>query len=537
MGKNSLGGNPIQKVAFIALVLTLCGLPADAKRTSVIHSHGGKVFDLVFSPDNKQLASTSVDQTIKLWDATTGQEINTIDVLGQDINSLAFNPDGETIAAYWSPIHGGGDNRAIKLFDLSSGKELRNYKGHASSIYCVAFSPDGKTMASSSADQTIRVWDVATGRTLHVLTAQQASGVALQITFSPDGKRLAAVVEHKLVCWDVSTGKQIQSLDTESDAAMRAIAFSGNGKRIACSGDHVMQLWDSETGKMVSDITIGSNDYVGDALSFRGNNVVAEGFTMDGKGGWTKSAEEWKTDTGKVSPIVEDSDYQVMRINSAGTVLASVSFDDTSNIRLRDVATGKELRRLVSHPKSKSATREPRRHQQTLRGAAGVKIGKIEYLVPKNQSDAKLERIIEKTFFPEGVPRENPPARYVYNVVDLNGDRKPELLVLLRAKEWCGTGGCTGLIVQPSQGYRTIGRFNLAHELPVVSNTRTSGWNDLIMSVYGGGEKFHYTMCKWNGKSYPRKYTDMKAGQTINGINPEGYECDGIQLPITKPGD
>ena len=68
--------------------------------------------------------------------------------------SVAFSPDGKTLAS-------GSMDDSIKLWDVASGKNTATLKGHDNDVYSVAFSPDGKTLASGSIDQTIKLWDVA----------------------------------------------------------------------------------------------------------------------------------------------------------------------------------------------------------------------------------------------------------------------------------------------------------------------------------------------------------------------------------------
>src|SRR5262245_58104966 len=84
-------------------------------------------------------------------------------------------------------------------------------RGHEDNVYSLAFSPDGTLLASASGDGTARLWDLAAGKTLHVLEGHDGS--CYQAAFSPDGKWLAtASGDHHLRLWEVSTGKLRQLL-------------------------------------------------------------------------------------------------------------------------------------------------------------------------------------------------------------------------------------------------------------------------------------------------------------------------------------
>jgi WD40 repeat protein len=77
----------------------------------------------------------------------------------------------------------GSDDNSVRLWDVHTGREIRTLEGHQDSVMSVAFSPDGKTVASGSSDSTLRLWDIASGQNLAILFATPDGWVA----FTPDG--------------------------------------------------------------------------------------------------------------------------------------------------------------------------------------------------------------------------------------------------------------------------------------------------------------------------------------------------------------
>src|SRR5262249_10498371 len=89
--------------------------------------------------------------------------------------------------------------------DRLCSQEFRTLKGHVDAVQSVAFSPDGTRLASTSWDQTVKLWDTASGRELHTLKGHV--GRVVSVAFSPDGTRLASASEDQTVkLWDTASG-------------------------------------------------------------------------------------------------------------------------------------------------------------------------------------------------------------------------------------------------------------------------------------------------------------------------------------------
>jgi WD40 repeat protein/serine/threonine protein kinase len=194
-----------------------------------------------FSPDLKRVAGIS-DDTVKVWDARTGQEIISCKGLTNRIQCVAFSADGKRLAA-GDGVSGRLSSKrpavpgVVMVWDAQTGKELNTLKGHTHAITCAVFSPDGKRLASVSADLTVKVWDAQTGREIHsVAPDKQNISPSASVVYSADGKRLAAAGK----LWDAETGKPLRSLK----GAFLGSAFSPDGKRLAGAGN----VWDTQSG-------------------------------------------------------------------------------------------------------------------------------------------------------------------------------------------------------------------------------------------------------------------------------------------------
>jgi tetratricopeptide (TPR) repeat protein len=96
---------------------------------------------------------------------------------------VAFSPDGRRLAS-------ASQDQTVRIWDSATGKELFALKGHAGIVSDVAFSPNGQRLASAGLDQTVRIWDSATGKELFTLKGRAA--MVVRVAFSPDGQRLAS---------------------------------------------------------------------------------------------------------------------------------------------------------------------------------------------------------------------------------------------------------------------------------------------------------------------------------------------------------
>jgi eukaryotic-like serine/threonine-protein kinase len=125
---------------------------AARRLSAVLRGHTNIVSGLSFSPDRRQLASGSIDKTIRFWDAKTYEPLGSIP-LGSIVYSVAFSPDGTRLAA-------GCRDNTIRLIDVAHRQQVAEFRGHTDYVHGVAWSPDGTRIVSGSGDTTVRIWDM-----------------------------------------------------------------------------------------------------------------------------------------------------------------------------------------------------------------------------------------------------------------------------------------------------------------------------------------------------------------------------------------
>ncbi|MBL9160262.1 MAG: WD40 repeat domain-containing protein [Verrucomicrobiales bacterium] len=242
----------------------------DTRTREEIHSldgHANAVNGVDFSPDGSLLASASDDGTVKVWDVDTGKCLRSLSNGREVANDIEFDPNGSLLAMAWS-------DGSIELLGLDKSSTPETVLvGHTESVYCIAFSPNGLLLASGSDDNSMRLWNVVTGKEVNY----NGVGEALySLAFSPDGNSVArglesGVIDVKSLHYDedgdVTTGSSVFS--NSHSLEVTELFFTPDGNRlVSCGSDGTAKIWDMCRTAELSDWSVRSDDVGVECVAF-----------------------------------------------------------------------------------------------------------------------------------------------------------------------------------------------------------------------------------------------------------------------------
>ncbi|KAG0006776.1 hypothetical protein BGZ65_003913 [Modicella reniformis] len=329
-----------------------------------LNGHSGTVNSVMFSPEGDQITSGSDDNTVRLWDANTGDCQQVFIGHSNCVNNVAYSPRGGQVAS-------ASDDKTVRLWDVKTGDCLKTLIGHSGGVYSAVYSPKGNQIASSSADKTIRLWDVETGECCRTLSDH--SKWVWNVVYSPRGDLIASASGDATVrLWDVETGTCRYTLRGHT-SHVYSVVFSPKGDRVA-SGSHdaTVRLWDVETGGCRQTLTGHSSEVTSVVYSPKGDQMATGSidqtvrlWDVRGTGitnvkcsprgdqiatsSFDSTIHLWDVKTGTCSTVLRGHNDSVLSIaySPQGEILASGSADNS--VRLWNIGTGYHRLTLSGH--------------------------------------------------------------------------------------------------------------------------------------------------------------------------------------------
>jgi WD40 repeat protein/serine/threonine protein kinase len=395
----------------------------DGRELLWFSGHRSDITAVAFAPNGQWIVTGSMDRTARVWDAASGRELRILE--GQNsgaVRAVAVTPDGKRIVT-------GCEDGTARVLDATSGRELLVLKGQmalpgfgasivglmsspelqlplvaASSLYCgrtghtapiwsVAVTADGRRLLTGSVDQTVRVWDAASGRQLlpplpqeaevtfvamspdgqrlvtgsgiygvvkiwdaatsRVLAQIGATTTISSVTTSPDGKHVVtgyAYAAGQGKVWDLATGRELLTLQERRLSRLTCLAVTPDGRRVAtgCS-DGATRIWDLVGGRGTRTLLTGHNDVYSLAVTPDGKRIITG--SRDG------TARVWDAVSG--GELLKVRGGEPLKIEAAGHWLSCVAItpdgqrmvtgNEDGTAKIWDAVTGQELNRLIGH--------------------------------------------------------------------------------------------------------------------------------------------------------------------------------------------
>ena len=239
------------------------------------------VFGVAFSPDGKRIATASMYQGVKVWDAESRQLLCSAAGLNGAVISVDFSPDGKRVAA---GIYNPEKTGSIWIGNAETGHPEKVIGAYVGVIWRVAFSPDGKYVASAGEDKTVLIHDTETRKLVKPL--KDGTQGFTSVAFSPNGRYIAAstgtryefVLENppgEVKIWETSSWRPVPTLKKHT-RSVNSIAFSRDSRWLAsASSDRTVKIWDMETGVEISTLLGHTRFVIGVAFTHDGHLVSA----------------------------------------------------------------------------------------------------------------------------------------------------------------------------------------------------------------------------------------------------------------------
>jgi WD40 repeat protein len=242
---------------------------------------------LAFSPDGRLFAESTLSSLpyVLLWDANTWQYLDALPSTGDDIRCVSFSHDGRYLAT-------GDENDTLRIIDLRSrrslfGYHVRNINVDDEWVTGVDFSRDDRLLVVAAGAKVL-VYDTGTWRVRSTIAERDRQFAA--VAFSPDGRQFAASngkYDAHVLIYDTASGKVLHRLEGFTDM-VEAVGYSHNGKYLGTAGgDHSVKLWQAETGRLL-------REYEGHQ-----NRATSVGFSPDDKlmatGSTDHTIKLWRT--------------------------------------------------------------------------------------------------------------------------------------------------------------------------------------------------------------------------------------------------
>ena len=317
---SSLGGKNSRNSKFLKSKIN--------KQLFFTQGHTSNVRSASYSPDGRYIVSASWDNTIKIWESSTGNLVRTLEGHTNWVNSASYSPEGRYIVS-------ASDDKTIKIWESSTANLVRTMEGHTSYVNSASYSPDGRYIVSAG-DKTIKIWESSTGNLVRTMGHMDYQTSA---SYSPDGRYIVSASSDKTIkIWESGTGNLVRTMEGHTDYVNSA-SYSPDGRYIvSASNDNTIRIWENCTGNLVRTMKRHTGFVYSASYSPDGRYIISAS--------WDGAIKILESSTGNLvrtmrrhTPIVNSAIY-----SPDGRYIVSASWDNT--IKIWESSTGNLVRTM-----------------------------------------------------------------------------------------------------------------------------------------------------------------------------------------------
>jgi WD40 repeat protein len=228
----------------------VCVWEADTWKQKLLKDHSDAVYSVSWRPGAAELASGSLDKTVKIWNVNAGTVIKTLKDHVDAVFGVAYSADGKWLAT-------GSMDRSLKLYDAATRERAASYV-NPEGVTAVAFSPKNDLVVCAS-DKQLKVWPAKAGAGDNPLRTQHEGESISAVAFSADGSTFAwGAVNRRVKVFNDQVTQMRRELQDPIKDWVYAVALSPDGKRVAAgTGEGKLFMWNPQDGKLVWSVGVG----------------------------------------------------------------------------------------------------------------------------------------------------------------------------------------------------------------------------------------------------------------------------------------
>lgn len=325
------------------------------ERTPPFTGHRGPVYCAAFAADGKSIATGGFDHRVLVWKPEELQAYNFRNLeKGENVTPPAkfrvWDGHATAVRSVTMIDHGklllsAGEDNTVRMWEMATGALIKTFRGHDSAVRAAIASPDGRTLLSASHDATVREWSIAGYEELRSLQGRKFEGhtdAVLAASFSPNQEWVITASRDRTArTWNSTTGELKHTFEEGHQfLASTAIFFDRGRGLLTAAVDNTARVWDVSTGTQVRRF-----DRTGRAAAAVVNRDATFLFT----GGNTKQAQQWSVKTGELIRTFPDHRAEVTALALSPDEQSLLTGDAKGFSVLWDVTTGAKKFELKAH--------------------------------------------------------------------------------------------------------------------------------------------------------------------------------------------